>query len=364
MYSFDPTEEQKMLIEAVRRYASGDLRTAARDADEQGQLPAALIEKGWELGYLQASTPEAYEGFGERSAVTGALVAEELAYGDLAGALAALLPGLFATPILLVGSEAQKAQYIPPVIEAEWKPFSAALIEPRFDFDPNDLQTTAVLEGREYVLTGQKAYVPYAAEAPALIVYANLDRATQGFIVPAGAAGLQVGERQKLLGLHALPLYALQLEGVRVPLENRLGGPEGHAFAPILDSSRVALAALAVGLSRAAFEYARDYAKDRDVFGMKVAQKQAIAFMLAEMATEIEAIRLLVWEAAWMLDNAKPDASKQAYLALTGAADMAMMVTDRAVQILGGHGYIREHPVEMWMRNGRGFATFGGLAIV
>jgi alkylation response protein AidB-like acyl-CoA dehydrogenase len=147
-------------------------------------------------------------------------------------------------------------------------------------------------------------------------------------------------------------------------MEDRLGGAEGHDFAPILDASRVALAAMAVGMSKAAFEYSRDYAKDRDVFGVKVAQKQAIAFMLAEMATEIEAIRLLVWEAAWMLDQGKSDASKQAYLAMTGAADMAMMVTDRAVQILGGHGYIREHPVELWMRNGRGFATFSGIAVV
>jgi alkylation response protein AidB-like acyl-CoA dehydrogenase len=119
-----------------------------------------------------------------------------------------------------------------------------------------------------------------------------------------------------------------------------------------------------VGLSKAAFEYSRDYAKDREVFGVKVAQKQVIAFMLAEMATEIEAIRLLTWEAAWLLDNHKEDASKQAYLALTGATDMAIMVTDRAVQILGGHGYIREHPVELWLRNGRGIATFNGLAIV
>ena len=124
------------------------------------------------------------------------------------------------------------------------------------------------------------------------------------------------------------------------------------------------MAALALGLSKAAFEYSRDYAKDREVFGMKVAQKQAIAFMLAEMATEIEAIRLLVWEAAWMLDQANSDASKQAYLSLFGAMDMAMMVTDRAVQILGGHGYIREHPVELWMRNGRGIATLNGIAIV
>ena len=150
----------------------------------------------------------------------------------------------------------------------------------------------------------------------------------------------------------------------RSPFDNRLGGPEGHDFAPILDASRLALAAMAVGVSRAALEYSSEYAKDREVFGVKVAQKQAIAFMIAEMATEIEAIRLLTWEAAWMADTGKPQASVQAYLALTGAVDMAMMVTDRAVQILGGHGYIREHPVELWMRNARGFAMLTGLAIV
>ena len=133
---------------------------------------------------------------------------------------------------------------------------------------------------------------------------------------------------------------------------------------PILISSRLASAALALGVSKAALEYAIEYAKDRDVFGMKVAQKQAIAFMIAEMATEVEAMRVLTWEAAWMADQHSPDAPKQAYLAQVGAADMAMMVTDRAVQILGGHGYIREHPVELWMRNGRGFTTFTGMAMV
>jgi alkylation response protein AidB-like acyl-CoA dehydrogenase len=175
---------------------------------------------------------------------------------------------------------------------------------------------------------------------------------------------LEVGEREKLMGINALPLYKLRLNGVRTPIENRLGGSAGHDFALILAASRLALAAMAVGLSRAALEYACEYAKDRDVFGVKVAQKQAIAFMIAEMATEIEAIRLLTWEAAWMLDAAKEDAAKHAYLAHTGAIDMAMMVTDRAVQILGGHGYIREHPVELWMRNARGIATLTGLAIV
>ena len=364
MYSFEPSEEQKMLIDAVGRYASSDLRPAAHEADETGALPPALIEKGWQLGVLQASIPEAYGGFGDHSAVTGALAAEELAWGDLAGALAVMLPGLFAAPILLAGSEAQKEQYLPPLVEAEWRPFSAALIEPRFDFDPHDLAATAAAHNGGYVLNGEKAYAPYADQAEALIVYARLEDRTQGFIVPRRAPGLQVGERMKLLGIQALPVYSLKLDGVRLPLVNRLGGADGHDMEPILAHANVALAGMAVGLSRAAFEYSRDYAKDREVFGMKVAQKQAIAFMLAEMATEIEAIRLLTWEAAWMLDQGKADAYKQAYLALVGAMDMAMMVTDRAVQILGGHGYIREHPVELWMRNGRGIAALAGLAMV
>ena len=142
-----------------------------------------------------------------------------------------------------------------------------------------------------------------------------------------------------------------------------LGGEFGHDFAPILAAYQVANAALALGLSRAAYEYSLEYAKDRIAFGGPIAQKQSIAFMLAEMATEIEAIRLLIWEAAWKLD-AGQDAARATYLALSGAADMAMMVTDRAVQILGGHGYIREHPVELWMRNGRGVGIFTGLAMV
>ncbi|HZD42403.1 MAG TPA: acyl-CoA dehydrogenase family protein [Terriglobales bacterium] len=364
MYSFEPSDEQKMLIDAVRRYASGDLRPAAHEAEESSNLPPNLVEKGWELGFLQASIPEDFGGFGEYSAVTGVLAAEEMAWGDLAGMLAVFAPGAFALPILLAGSEEQKKTYLPEVVEAEWKPYTAALLEMRYDFDPNDLSTTAKESGEDYILNGEKAYVPFAQNAKAMIVYANLDGKTQGFIVPGDAQGLEVGERQKLMGINAFPVYKITLNNVQVPKGNRLGGAAGHDFAPILDASRVATAAMAVGLSRAAFEYSRDYAKEREVFGVKVAQKQAIAFMLAEMATEIEAIRLMAWEAAWMLDNNKPEASKSAYLALTGASDMAMMVTDRAVQILGGHGYIREHPVELWMRNGRGIATLTGLAIV
>jgi acyl-CoA dehydrogenase len=364
MYSFEPTEEQKMLVDTVARYATSNLRPAGHDADEEYQFPPNLIKKGWELGVLQASTPEAYGGFGEHSAVTGVLATEEMAYGDLAGTLLVMAPGLFAVPILLSGSEDQKKEYLPPIVEGDWAPYTAAIIEPQFDYDPNDLKTTATDDGDGFVINGEKTYVPFADQAKQMLVYASLGGKTQGFIVPSGAKGIQVGERQKLMGINALPVYPVTFNNLHIPITNRLGGPQGHSFEALLASMWLASAAMALGVSKAALEYAINYAKEREVFGMKVAQKQAIAFMMAEMATEIEAIRVLTWEAAWMLDNGKDDAYKEAYLAHTGAVDMAMMVTDRAVQILGGHGYIREHPVEKWMREGRGFATFTGLSII
>ena len=365
MYSFDPTEEQQMLIDAVGRFAINDLRPAAHEAEESREMEKEILAKGWQLGLLQASVPEDYGGFGERSAVTNVLAIEEMAFGDLAGTLAVLTPSLFATPILLEGSEEQKKKYLPKVIDGEWGPYTAALIEYTFDFDPNDLRSTAKLQGDAYILDGEKAFVPFAKEAESMLVYANLDGGTQGFIVDRHTSGLIISEeREKLMSLNALPMYRVKLENVKIPLSSRLGGASGHNVEPILASMRIATAAAAVGVANAAFEYSKNYAREREVFGVKVAQKQAIAFMLAEMRTEIEAIRLLTWEAAWKLDNNKEDAYMDAYLACTGAADMAMMVTDRAVQILGGHGYIREHPVEMWMRNGRGFSTFTGLAIV
>lgn len=363
MYAFEPDEEQRMLVEAVERYAENDLRPAARDADESGELPQEVIEKGWELGVLQASVPEQYGGFGEHSAVTGVLAAETMAWGDLAGALAVMTPATYALCILLAGTEEQKKSLISPVIDAEWKPSAAAFMEPRFDFNPQAMRTQAVKNGAGYTLTGVKSMVPYADRADKILTYANEDGLTSAFIVDSGAKGVSVGEREKLLGIHALPLYPVEYKEVELGADSKLGGEKGFAAEPVIAGMQVAIAAMAVGLSKAALDYALPYAKEREVWGVPIAQKQSIAFMLAEMAIEIESIRMLVWEAAWLLDAGR-DASKEAYLAFVGASDLAMMVTDRAVQVLGGHGYIREHPVEMWMRNGRGIPIFSGLAIV
>jgi alkylation response protein AidB-like acyl-CoA dehydrogenase len=352
-----------MLVEAVRKFAAKDVRDVAHEADEASELPRALIEKGWELGILQSSIPEQYGGFGARSALTNVLAAEELACGDLSAAMGLLAPGLFALPILMTGSEAQKQAFLPKFVEGGFVPATAALVEPRIDFDPNGLNATARDDGDGWVLDGEKCYVPFAAEAEHFLVYAKLDGATQGFVLNKSTPGLTIGDREKNMGLRALPTHEIRLSNCKVECADRLGGQGGHDFAPLLNASRVALGALAIGLSRAAFDYALKYAKERTAFGEAIAQRQSIAFMLAEMATEIEAARLMVWEAAWLLDQGR-GATREAYLSYTTTCDVALMCTDRAVQILGGHGYIRDHPVEMWLRNARGFPMFEGLAMV
>jgi acyl-CoA dehydrogenase len=212
-------------------------------------------------------------------------------------------------------------------------------------------------------LNGQKCFVPLAADAAQLLVYAAENGKTQAFIVDKGAAGLKVSEREKNMGIKALATYELTLENCKVPAANKLGGEKGCDFNLLHNCSRVALSAMAVGVAKSAFEYSRDYAKTRVAFGEPIGSRQAIAFMLAEMAIEIDAARLMVWEAAWMLDK-KKDATREAYLLKNYADDMVLMVTDRSVQILGGHGYIREHPVELCLRNGRGFTTFDGMAMI
>ena len=207
--------------------------------------------------------------------------------------------------------------------------------------------------------------VALASASEALLVYAagNGDSRVQAFIVPRGASGLTVRDREKNMGLKALETFEVEFSGCRLGPEAKLGGEAGIDHGRILSQSRVALAAMAVGVSRAAFDYARAYAKERRAFGAPIATRQAVAFMLADMAIEVDASRLLAWEAAWRLERGE-DAARESYLARNYVASAALKIADNAVQTLGGHGYIREHPVEMYLRNARGFATLEGLATV
>jgi len=366
MVSFTPTEEQQQLIDTVRRYAINDVRPIAHESDEGGALPQRVIETGWQIGLVPTAIPEELGGLGELSALTGALAAEELAYGDLSAALHVMAPALFAYPVTLFGTAEQRENWLPPFLDEKPFPATAALLEPEVFFDPYHLKTTARRDGDKVHLNGTKAYVPLAADAPILLVYARDSEtgAIDAYLVQRDAPGLSVIAPEKLMGLRGMSTYRVQLSDVTVDAPCRLGGPVGMNFDTILTRSRVALAALAVGVARAAFEYARDYAKQRVAFGTPIAQKQAIAFMLAEMAIEVDSMRLLAWEAAWKIDQDDDEAAKAAYLAKQYADKAVLQVTDNAVQILGGYGFIREYPAERWLRNARGFTTFDGLAIV
>jgi acyl-CoA dehydrogenase len=363
MLDFRLDEEQKMLTETIARYARERVRKVYRDAEEEGNIPGNILQAGWEIGLLPTAIPENYGGLGEYSAVTGALAMEEFAYGDLAITLAIMAPNLVAIPVLLCGTPYQKDRYLPEFSGESPPRMTAALIEPVVQFNPFRLDTIARREGDEYVLNGTKSVVPLADDAEMILVYAQEAGSTQAYFFPAHTPGLTVSSRIKLMGINALSTNLITMEDCRIPVENRLGDDAGVDFNLILNHSRVALAAAAVGVARAGFEYARDYAKQRVQFGEPIAHRQSIAFMLADMATEIDEVRLLVWETAWLLDQGK-NATAEATIMKQQADRMVVQVADRALQILGGYGYIREYPVELWLRNARGFTSFDGLAIV
>lgn len=361
MIDFQPTDEQQLVIDTVRQFAQNEIRPQARDCDESKKLPEKVLEQAHELGLVANALPESAGGGGERSAVTGALVAEELAWGDLSIAAAILSPGLSAYPIAEFGSDAQK-ETLSVFTGSRFVPGSLAWVEPRFDADPFRPKTTARREGAEYVIDGAKCFVPWIDGGGDVLVVATEEGAAQAFLVPRDAKGLGA-ERERNMGLLGLPTAELTLTGVRVPATARLGGDAGADLRRVLNQGRVALAAMAVGVARAAFEVARDYAKERQVFGVPVATKQAIAFKLADMSIEIDAARLLAWEAAWKLDQGQ-DATREALLAKRQAQRVVLEVSDGAVQVFGGHGYIRDYLPEMHLRNARGFSSFEALALV
>lgn len=362
MYSYELTSEQKMLVNTVHRFAEQKMRPIYREAEETREVPVDTLKQGWELGLLPASIDARYGGFGEYLALTSALYLEELGWGDVGVSLQLLAPNLFALPVALFGSKAQKEQYLSLFCDSRMPHASAAIIEPVYQFDPAELATTATKTADGYVLNGVKSYVPLADDAELFLVYAAEGSMTQAYIVPADTPGVRVGARVTMLGAHAFPVFTVHFENVAVPKANRLGELRGIRIQQLLTVSRISLSALAIGQARAAYEYALAYAKEREAFGEPIAHRQSIAFMLANMRIEMDSTRLMVWEAAWLMDN-REDATKAAYLAKQYADKMVLDVTDSALQILGGHGYVRDHPVELWLRNGRGFAVWEGVVM-
>ena len=363
MADFTLDEDQRQIQDMARKFAEKEFRAAARDCDEKSDLPEEILNKAWELGFCPNIVPEEFGGYDlGRSGVTAAIMAEELAWGDLSLALGALSPLLMMVPILEFGSPDQKKEWLPKFCEEKFYAAASALMEPKITFSPKKLQTTVKAKGGDLVINGKKCMVPLAAQAEAILVYAAGSSGVEAIIVDRDAAGLTIGEREKNMGLRALPLYPVEFNDCRVPASRLLGEGSGVNYQRILDLSRAALCSLAVGTARASYEYALDYAKERNAFGEPIASRQSIAFMLAESATEVDAMRLMAWRAAWLLDKGE-DAQKEAALAKMYCGNQLMKVADYGVQILGGHGYIREHPVEMWFRNGRSISVLEGLAI-
>ncbi len=365
MISFGPTEEQEIAREAMREFAQSAVRPIARPSEETAHAPDDFLAQSWQLGLVSTQIPEPYGGGGEeRSPITNALVLEELAFGDAGLALASLAPATFAMPIVEFGSDAQKRELLPLFCGDGYHAASLALVEPGPCFDPIGLRTVAERKGDGWVLSGAKCFVPMADRASHFLVLAREGEgigleAVQAFIVPRDAAGLAISEPEKKLGLGALSTAGLSLERVEVPAGARLGGDAGCDVRRLLNLSRTAVAAALVGVSRAVMEYAIPYAKDREAFGEAIARKQAIAFTLSDMRIEVEAMRWLVWKAASRLENGL-DATREAHLAHSYCTRQAMKIADDGVQVLGGHGFIREHPVELWYRNARTLGVLDG----
>ena len=364
MYSFGMSEEQEMIRDAMREFAADALRPAGRECDEESAIPDALLQSAWELGLTNTQIPAEYGGGGEpRAAVTNAILLEELAHGDAALALAVLSPSQFANAILDHGSEEQKKKYLPLFCGDTFHAASLAILEPRPLMEPLNPRTEVEPKGDGWVISGSKSFVVMGDRASHFLVFARNEDRTEAFIVARDAEGLSISEPEKNMGLKGLSSVRLDLKRVAVASEDRLGGDTGCDVTPILNNSRVALAAVLLGLSRAVLEYCVPYSKDRVAFDEPIAKKQSIAFRLAEMHIECEAMRNLVWQAASFLEKGV-DATRVTRFARTYVNEKATWIADNGIQVLGGHGFIREHPVEMWFRHAKTLSVLEGAAAV
>jgi acyl-CoA dehydrogenase len=364
--SFGLSDEQRALRDLAREFAAKEIRPVAADYDERSQHPGDVIAKAHEVGLMNPHIPEEYGGPG-LPAFEQILVGEELAWGCSGIATSMVANILGSLPVILAGSDAQKGEWLPPLVE-EPLLCSFALTEPGAGSDVSAIQTTAVRHGDEYVLNGSKMFITNAGQAAWFVVFASTNpeaghRGLSAFVIPADSDGVVVERHLDKLGQRATDTSALAFQEVRVPASSRLG-EEGEGFKiamRTLDLTRPGTAAGAVGVARAAFEHSVDYAKSRVQFGQPIAMNQGVNFLVADMAAEIEAARLLTWQAAWLIDQGER-ATLQSSYAKRVSADTAMKVTTDAVQIFGGYGYMKEYPVEKLMRDAKLFQIYEGTS--
>ncbi|HEX7823908.1 MAG TPA: acyl-CoA dehydrogenase family protein [Mycobacterium sp.] len=364
-FDLTPDDEQKMIVETVSEFAEEILRPAAYDADDSATHPADLIAKAAELGITAINIPEDFDGIAaHRSTVTNALVAEALAYGDMGLALPILAPGGVASALTHWGSSGQQSTYLPEFAGENVPQACVAIAEPHALFDPTALKTTAVRTPSGYRLTGVKSLVPAAADAELFIVGAQLNGKPALFIVESASQGLTV-KADPSMGIRAAALGRIELDNVAVPLDNRLGedGATDSDYSEAIALARLGWAALATGTAHAVLDYVIPYVKEREAFGEPIARRQSVAFMCANIAIELDGLRLITWRGAARAEQGLSFA-REAALAKRYATDKGMQIGLDGVQLLGGHGYTKEHPVERWYRDLRALGVAEGVVVL
>jgi alkylation response protein AidB-like acyl-CoA dehydrogenase len=364
------SEEQQLMRDTLRRFANDVMQPAAREADDRSAPPADFLERFSDLGAMAMAVPEGLGGAAEQvSAVSQMLIAEDLARGDMGLAYAALSPLSFVNAIVHWGDDQQRARLLPSFLEGETTAASVAVVEPQPLFDPNALRTTVKKRGSDYLLRGEKSMVALADRAKWFLVAAEIPKAgPRFFLVEGDAAGVEVTQ-EPAMGLRSAGLGRLKLDDVRVARESLLGGEaalkaEGQAaYDDAVNRASIAWGAMALGTSQALLDYAIPYCNDRIAFGEPISHRQAVAFMIADIGIELESMRMLVYRAAGRID-AGLKCRREAYLARTLCSDKAMQIGTNGVQLLGGAGFIKDHPVEIWYRQLRSVAVMNGNLLV
>ncbi|HSJ16673.1 MAG TPA: acyl-CoA dehydrogenase family protein [Solirubrobacterales bacterium] len=360
------TDEQKDLREMAHNFAEKEIRPVAWDYDRDATWPQEIVDKAWEVGLMNAELPEAYGG-PELGMLSGCLIEEEMGWGCSGIGTSLMANGLASAPVILGGTEEVKKQYLGMLAE-EPKLASFCLTEPDAGSDVGGMKTRAEKKGDKWVISGSKCFITNGSHASWYTVYAKTDpdkghRGISAFVVPRDADGVTVDKKEDKLGQRASDTALISFDEVEVPAENLLG-EENHGFKlamMTLDRTRPGVSALAVGIARAAFEFSSEYSKERVQFGVPIAMHQAVAFMIADMATKIEASRLLVWQAAILMDQGQRNTLAASH-AKRFAADTAMEVTVDAVQVYGGYGFIKEYPVEKLMRDAKIMQLYEGTS--
>ena len=362
LFDLTPSDEQKMIVEATSDFAKEQLRPAASAADSACEAPETILKRSIaELGVTQLGVPESLGGMAsERSTTTGVLVAEALAHGDMGLAVACLAPAAVSNALVLFGNADQQATYLPSFVGDDVPAAALTVLEPHVLFDPFALKTTARRSGDGYVIDGVKSLVPRAATAELFVVGASLEGVPTLFLVESGSAGITV-ESEPAMGIRAASTARLILDGVKVPAGAVLG--DADAYAEAIRLGRLGWAALACGTGKAVLDYVIPYVNERQAFGEPISNRQAVAFMVANIGIELEGARLVTLRAAARAEQGKTFARETA-LARRLTSEYGMQIGSSGVQLLGGHGYVKEHPVERWYRDLRACGVMEGVILV